>query len=130
MRFEPKPQPLFRSGDRVPADKLFCESRPKTQATVMCIQNGRLYAVQLPSGELYRWFAPFELLPITPTFNNYLWEGDYATVQTEEGHPSHIKKGMTVKVVQAIKSTPFYDVRLPDGSYRRWIAEFEITASA
>ena len=57
----------------------------------------------------------------------YLQIGDYARVLTEQGHPSKIKKGMIVKVVKVIAQTPFYDLRLENGKYHRWLAEFEIT---
>jgi hypothetical protein len=57
----------------------------------------------------------------------YLQIGDYARVLTEQGHLSKIKKGMIVKVVKVIAQTPFYDLRLENGKYHRWLAEFEIT---
>lgn len=122
--------PQFKSGDRI-VSLVFHppEIKSGTEATIISPQVGMLYAVQLPDGELHRWFAWFELQAVNPRPYNYkyLQIGDYARVLTEQGHPSKIKKGMIVKVVKVIAQTPFYDLRLENGKYHRWLAEFEIT---
>lgn len=122
--------PQFKSGDRI-VSLVFHppEVKSGTEATIISPYVGMLYAVQLPDGELHRWFAWFELQSVNPRPYNdkCLQIRDYARVLTEQGHHSKIKKGMIVKVVKVIAQTPFYDLRLDNGKYHRWLAEFEIT---
>jgi hypothetical protein len=121
--------PEFTAGDRIVS--LVIHS-PKiqngTKATVVAPHVGTLYAVQLPNGELHRWVAWFEVQPINPHpyFNDCPQIGDSVRILTDKGH-HEIKKGMVVKIAKVIAQTPFYDLRLDDGSYHRWLAEFEIT---
>lgn len=122
--------PQFKSGDRIVSLAFHPpEIKSGTEATIISPQVGMLYAVQLPDGELHRWFAWFELQAVNPSSYNcpYLQMGDYARVVTDQGHPPMIKKGMVVKIVKVIGQTPFYDLRLEKGKYHRWLAEFEIT---
>lgn len=101
--------------------------KPGTRASVVSSQNGVLYAAQLPDGEIYRWFAGSELQSSAPRQGNSFQPGDYARVLSGEGHPAKIKKGMAVRIVKAINQTPYYDVKLQDGTYHRWLADFEVT---
>lgn len=118
--------PQVNSGDKVVSLAFHPpEIVSGTKATIVSPQVGVLYAVKLPDGELHRWLADFELQSINQKHNKYLKIGDLAKVLTNEGH-HHIKKGMIVKIIKAIP-TAFYDLRLEDGSYHRWLAEFEIT---
>lgn len=80
----------------------------------------------MPSGEYHRWFASFELQPLTKVSNQKLKPGDSAIVLTTEGHPLFIKQGMIVKIIKVIDKTYFYDVMLNNNSYHRWLAEFEL----
>lgn len=120
--------PMFNSGDRIVSIVYHPpEIVSGTQATIVSPHSGVLYAVQLPNGELHRWFADFELQPVEQNFSNYLRIGDLAMVMTEEGHHSMIKKGMIVKIIKIIPDAHFYDLKLENGMYHRWLAEFEIT---
>jgi hypothetical protein len=101
--------------------------KPGTRASVVSAQNGALYAAQLPDGEIYRWFSGPELQPAASRQGGAFQAGDYARVLNAEGHPSKIKKGMAVRVVKVIGQTPYYDVKLSDGTYHRWLADFEVT---
>lgn len=101
--------------------------QPGMKVAVVSKQSGPLYAVRLPDGELYRWFAGAELQPVGPMRSASYQPGDYAKVIYTEGHAPKIKKGMTVRIVKAIAQASFYDVKLPDGGYHRWLADFEVT---
>jgi hypothetical protein len=101
--------------------------KPGTRAAVVSSQNGALYAALLPDGEIYRWFSGSELQPAASRQGGTFQAGDYARVMSVEGHSSKIKKGMAVRIVKAINQTPYYDVKLSDGTYRRWLADFEVT---
>lgn len=119
--------PEFKSGDRV-VSLVFHppEIKSGTGATIISPVTGTLYAVQLPNGELHRWFAWFELQALNPRPYNYLQPGEYVRILTNQGHPAMIKIGTVVRIVKVIARTPFYDLRLEDGKYHRWLAEFEI----
>lgn len=94
-------------------------------ATIVSPRTGSLYAVQLPNGELHRWFAGFELEPVQMTGQfQPMRPGSSARIISTEGHPAHIQKDMTVRIVKVLDMVPFYDLML-DGKYHRWIADFE-----
>lgn len=117
---------LFKKGDKVISLVNHSpELQSGTNATIISPYTGLLYAVQLPDGELHTWFANFELEPVNKK-QKYLKFGDLAKIVNTEGHPSKIKKGMNVKIVKVISNTPFYDLKLENGMYHRWLAEFEI----
>ncbi len=119
--------PEFKPGDRV-VSLVFHppEIKSGTEATIISPVTGTLYAVQLPDGELHTWFAWFELQALNPRPYNYLQVGDYARILVNQGHPPMIKIGTVVRIVKVIARTHFYDLRLEDGKYHRWLAEFEI----
>lgn len=122
--------PQFHSGDRVVSLASHPpEIKSGTEATIISPQVGTLYAVQLPDGELHGWFAWFELQAVNsrPNYYECYQLGDAVRILTDQGHPPKIKKGMLVKIAKVIARTSFYDLRLDDGSYHRWLAEFEIT---
>lgn len=127
MRFNRVYYPQFRLGDKV-VSLVFHppEIKSGTIATIVSQYIGLLYAVELPNGELHRWFADFELQPVNAKKRRHLEIGDLAKVINNQGHHSMIEKGMIVKIAKVI-NTPFYDLKLEDGSYHRWLAEFEIT---
>lgn len=121
--------PEFHPGDRVVSIVFHPpEIQSGTGATIISPRLGDLYAVQLPDGELHRWFAGAELQTVNPSSISCVPYklGDLVRVLNDQGHPPKIKKGMTVKVVKAISQIPFYDLRLENGKYHRWLAEFEI----
>jgi hypothetical protein len=99
------------------------EIKPGTTVRLVSPWFGNLCAVQLPNGEIHRWFAWFEL---QPNFNN---PGDYVTVVSNFGHGTspHIPIGTGVKIVRCMPVT-FYDVMLNGTEYHRWLADFEIAA--
>lgn len=100
---------------------------PGTYAQIVSHYKDNLYAVQLPNGELYRWFTSFELKPVDESSNQKSLEpGDYATVISIIGHFPNIEIGTKVKVVKTIAQVYFYDVMLHGTEYHRWLAEFEI----
>lgn len=116
--------PQFRPGDRVVSLVYHPpEIISGTKATIISPQFGKLYAVELPDGQLHGWVAEFELRPLN-TRMKQLESGDSAVVLNDVGH-HHIERGMIVKIVKGI-NTYFYDIRLEDGSYHRWLAEFEL----
>jgi len=100
------------------------EIESSTKLTIISPHYGTLVAVKLPSGELHRWFADFELEPIYDR-NCVIQEGDFAKIKTNKGHPPMIKEGMSVQVVRLIR-TDFYDLYIEDGKYHRWLAGFEL----
>lgn len=60
------------------------------------------------------------------------YENRYQKVYEAEvewwGHtPDDEEKGMIVKIAKVIKNATFYDLRLEDVKYHRWLADFEIT---
>ena len=122
--------PEFRSNDRVVSLVYHHppEIEPGTKGTIISPRVGNLYAVQLPNGDLHRWFAGSELQPITPQFNycGLICEGSYARITSTEGHPPHIKAGMIVKIIKAIIQVSFYDLMIDEKGYHRWLAGFEI----
>lgn len=122
--------PEFRSNDRVVSlvHHHPPEIVPGTKGTIVSARVGNLYAVQLPNGDLHRWFAGSELQPITPKFNycGLIYEGSSARIITAEGHPPHIKPGMIVKIVKAIAQVSYYDLIIDEKGYHRWLAGFEI----
>ncbi len=98
-----------------------------TAAAVVSHQMETLYAVELSTGELYRWFAGFELQGVQPKQNGDFQLGDFAFTVTDKGHPPLIKIGMPVRIIKVLPHTHFYDLLLEDGKYRRWLADFEVT---
>ena len=121
--------PQFDTGDRVVSLVIHPpEIETGTEATIITPQIGTLYAVQLPDGELHRWVAWFEVKAVDPSYNYYQCHqvGDYVKILNDRGHHK-IKKGMVVRIAKIISQTPFYDLRLDNGNYHRWLAEFEIT---
>lgn len=115
----------FRPGDQVVS---LVNHPPEivsgTKATIVSQYVDKLYAVQLPNGELHRWFANFELYPVKA--GCCLNIGDFATVTTNKGHPPMIEIGTKVKIIKIIPNARFYDLMLSDGNYHRWLAAFEI----
>lgn len=120
--------PQYRKGDVVVS---LANHPPEVasgmSATIITPQVGALYAVKLPSGELHRWFTGSELQPVNAALNRSLRTGDYARIISTNGHPPTVTEGMLVKVVKVIPQTCFYDLRLENGAYHRWLAEDEIT---
>jgi hypothetical protein len=100
-----------------------------TMATIVSPHLDTLYAVKLPSGEYHRWFTTTELKGVSynPSFGNSFRYGDMVQIISDQGHPAMIKKGMVVQIAKVIQNVPFYDLRLSDGKYHRWLAEFEVT---
>jgi hypothetical protein len=93
-------------------------------ATIITPYYGDLFAVKLPDGELHTWFAGSELEPVIT--KNTLEFGDYAKITNNYGHPPKIKVGTIVQIAKVVPNTIFYDLRLEDGSYHRWLADFEL----
>lgn len=124
--------PEFQSNDRVVSLVYHHppEIEPGTKGTIVLPRIGSLYAVQLPNGELHRWFAGFELEPVNFQHNycGLLWPGSFARILTTQGHPPDIKPGTTVRIVKAIGQVPFYDLMIDEKGYHRWLAEFEIVS--
>ncbi len=123
----------FKPGDKVVALVFHPpEIKSGTKATIISGRVERFYAVQLPDGELHRWFAGSELESISPSPNRYgiLQPGDLARVLNDKGHPPKIDKGIIVKIVKVFTSTLLYDLRLENGKYHRWLADFEIIPSS
>lgn len=108
------------------------EIKPGTMATIVSPWIGTLCAVQLPNGEIHRWFASFELAPANPLpyFSGPLAAGNYATIVSNVGHgdPPHIAVGTVVRIVKCIPQVIFYDLMIDGTEYHRWLAEFEIAA--
>lgn len=122
--------PQFMPGDKVVSLVYHHppEIQPGTTGDIASCQVGGLYAVQLPNGELHRWFAGFELESLsTGYYYNDLLSGSLAKIVSTKGHPQHIKEGITVRIVQAIASVPYYEVWIK-GKSHRWLAEFELAA--
>ena len=121
--------PEFRRGDRVVAYVSHPpEIEPGARGTIYSPYSGDLYAVQLPSGELHRWFAGSELEPLNKEFGSrFLEPGTLARITSTEGHPPDIKVGMVVRVIQSLGMVPFYDLII-NGKYHRWLAGFEIAS--
>jgi hypothetical protein len=104
------------------------EIRPGTKGTIVSQQTGSLYAVQLPNGELHRWFAEGELEPAyDPNYRRQLLPGSAAIIKNTKGHPPHIQEGMTVRIIKVLERVPFYDLMI-DGMYHRWLADFEMAS--
>lgn len=106
------------------------EIEPGTKGTIVSTQIGSLYAVQLPNGDLHRWFAGSELQPVNAQFSycGLIRPGSYARILSTEGHPPHIMAGMIVKIVKVIGQVSFYDLIIDDKGYHRWLAGFEIAS--
>lgn len=104
------------------------EIHPGTAVTIVKPWSGSLCAVQLPDGMIHRWFAWFELMPVTTYSNASLIPGNLATVINSSGHgnPPHVKVGTIVRIVKCIPNATFYDTILNTGEYHRWLAEFEL----
>ncbi|KGK88372.1 hypothetical protein DP73_12825 [Desulfosporosinus sp. HMP52] len=125
--------PGFKPGDKVVALVFHPpEIRSGTKATIISPRVESLYAVQLPDGELHRWFTGSELEPVSPCLNHYgiLQAGELARVLNEKGHPPKIQQGMIVKIVKVFPQTLVYDLKLENGKYHRWLADFEIIPSS
>ena len=126
--------PQFQSKDRVVSlvSHHPPEVEPGTKGTIVSPWIGSLYAVQLPNGDLHRWFAGSELQALNPQYNycGLLCEGSFAKILSNEGHPPHIKVGTIVKVVKAMAQVSFYDLIIDGKGYHRWLAEFEIVSLA
>lgn len=106
------------------------EIKPGTMGTIVSPWFGSLCAVQLPNGEIHRWFAGFELAPVDPLpgFAGSLSPGNYARIATNIGHgsPPHVAVGTVVRIVKCIPQIIFYDLMLNGTEYHRWLAESEI----
>lgn len=120
-------RPHFQPGDKVESLVFHPpEIKSGTKATIISPWISTLYAVQLPDGELHRWFADFELQSTNNKNNRTLQFGDTARVTENKGHPPMIQPGMVVKIVKTLPNTLFYDLKLENGMYHRWLADFEI----
>lgn len=114
--------PQFQPNDRVVSLVYHPpEIEPGTKGVIVSPQQGSLYAVQLPNGELHRWFAGFELEPIKTVINyrKLNMPGSPARIISTEGHPPHIKIGTVVRVVQSLGMVTFYDLMLDGKGYHR-----------
>lgn len=107
------------------------EIEPGTKGTIVSPHIGSLYAIQLPNGELHRWFDSSELQAINAQYNycRLLCEGTFARITSTKGHPPEIKAGTIVKIVKTIAQVPYYDLMIDGKGYHRWLAEFEIVSS-
>ncbi|MDF3002112.1 MAG: hypothetical protein K0Q48_2231 [Bacillota bacterium] len=115
----------FKSGDNVVSLAIHPpEIESGTKLTVISPHYGTLVAVKLPSGELHRWFADFELEPVNNR-NGFIREGDFVIIKANKGHPPMIKEGMTVQAVRVLQ-TDFYDLSMEGMKYHRWLAGFEL----
>lgn len=107
------------------------EIEPGAPAVIVSPWRGSLCAVQLPNGEIHRWFASFELAPVNGcSGSGSLAAGNYAVIVSNMGHgtPPHIPIGTVVRIVKCIPQVTFYDLRLHGTDYHRWLAEFELAA--
>lgn len=106
------------------------EIEPGTLAMIVSPWIGNLCAVQLPNGEIHRWFASFELAPINPLTQSLesLAPGTYARVVSNIGHgnPPHIAVGTIVRIVKCMFPIVFYDLLIHGTQYHRWLAESEL----
>lgn len=102
------------------------EIEPGTMGTIVSPWLGTLCAVQLPDGEIHRWFAWFELAPVN-RYSGSLAPGSYAAIVSNMGHgdPPHVAVGTVVRIVKCIPLVTFYDLMI-HGEYHRWLAEFEL----
>lgn len=119
--------PQYHAGDEVIS--LVChppEIESGTRAVILSQQTGLLYAVQLPNGELHRWFAGTELRAVNRKPNCCLKVGDLANIISVQGHPPMIKRGMVVKIIKVIPQAVFFELKLENGKCHRWLAEWEI----
>jgi hypothetical protein len=123
--------PEFNRGEKV-ASLVFHppEIASGTMVTIVNPNPVTFYAVMLPDRQLHRWIADFELKPMNHGAEGPLKPGDMATVIEDQGHGSMIKKGMNVRIEKVFDDTYLYDVLLPDGTYHRWLAEFELVRPA
>lgn len=126
-----KENPEFHAGEKV-ASLVFHppEITSGTMVTIVKPNPVIFYAVMLPDRQLHRWIADFELRPVNQRNEGPLKPGDMATVIEDEGHGEMIKKGMNVRIEKVFGDTYLYDVLLPDGTYHRWLAEFELVRPA
>ncbi|MBR0597024.1 hypothetical protein [Sinanaerobacter chloroacetimidivorans] len=106
------------------------EIMPGTKGTILTPRIGSLYTVQLPDGELHRWFSGSELEPDRSLkyTDRILCPGSMARIITSEGHPQHIFPGMTVRIIKVIDPVIFYDLMIDGYGYHRWLADFEIAS--
>jgi hypothetical protein len=104
------------------------EIHPGTPVKIVKPWYGNLCVIQLPDGEIHRWFAWFELRPQNLYSGIPLAPGSYATVieSTGHGNPPHVPVGTSVRIVRCFPNTIFCDVILANGEYHRWLAEFEL----
>ena len=94
--------------------------------TIVSHRAEKFYAVLLSNGELHRWFAQSELKPLNAVPYRGLDVGDCAVITNTFGHDLRLQNGMIVKIAKVISDEPIYDVRLTDGNYHRWLADFEL----
>lgn len=129
MKMDRWRKPEFNSGEKVASLSYHPpEITSGTMVTIVKPHPILFYAVMLPDRQLHRWIADFELKALNPRADGVLKPGDMAIVITDEAHM--IIKGMTVRIEKAFNDTYLYDVILPDGSYHRWLAEFELVRPA
>jgi len=118
--------PQFKQGDKVIS---LVHHPPEVasgdQLTIIEPHLGLLYAVKLPDGEIHEWLAGTELQAVNQN-SKILRVGSSAKVMDNYGHAPSIYKGMIVKIVKIFSQVYYYDVKLENGKYHRWLAEFEI----
>ncbi len=121
-------QPEFQASERIVSLVYHPpEISPGTLGTIVAPHVGSLYAVQLPTGELHRWFDRSELQPYDQQYDQIevLPSGIYATIVSTDGH-GNMTAGTIVKIVKAIEQVVYYDLMIDRHGYHRWLAEFEI----
>jgi hypothetical protein len=96
-----------------------------TEVTIVSPHFGHLYVIQLPNGELHRWFTHSELKTIY-SHTRCLRAGDCAAILSTNGHHTNIQPGTLVRIAKVLSNTYYYDVKLADGSYHRWLADSEL----
>lgn len=117
---------IFRPGKRV---KSLVNRPPNIDVgTLGSIYNrwvGRLYAVKMPNGDLYRWLSSQDLFPVDSS-QPTLRVGDLGKVQLSRQnrfyHPQ-LENGVIVKIVD----TDYYEVFIDGEGNFGWFTGFELS---
>jgi hypothetical protein len=93
--------------------------------TVISRANGGLFAIRTQTGDIFKWFATWELEAADPE-RHRLAEGEYAYIITDRLEPI-LEAGALVQIVKELEHIDFYEVGLRDFPEKYRVTGFDIT---
>lgn len=119
----------FALGQNVMALSCFApDFRVGSVGKVTSRENGRLAAIQTPSGAIFKWFTIFELESVNPEIHDLL-DGNYAYVNTDRLGAATLARGTRVQIIKIIEDIDYYEIEVNNRSATYRVTGIDITKS-